>query len=387
MLVSQSADVQDYRGKTALDIHGRIDCFFNNAGIVGKLAPIQEYDEAVFDAVIAVNLRGVFLGLRHVLPVMLKQGAGTVVNTASVAGLSGGPGMPAYVASKHAVLGLTKVASSDTARHGIRVNAICPGPVETRMMRSLESQRNPGDPDAVANANRASMPSGRYTHAGVGWPTWCCICARICPATSPAPSSSSTAAAPPPAARHPPVQPDSRVRPGAGPGTGWPNPQERCRSSWKNMRSSAPASCSRTPPTTSGRCKAVSNTRAPCSPPPPFGPMRANTTRYTRNNAAAAAHMAQGSSVTTNLRIQTTARRWRGPPASPAFPHGPRGLRAPRSGSRPSPAPRHPAPAPRHAHRHRLAPQSRLRRASARASSVCAHRLLPSPSIPLADSP
>ena len=160
--VASSADVRAYV-RTAIDAHGRIDCFFNNAGIEGKVVPIQEYDEAVFDRVIAVNLKGVFLGLRHVLPLMLQQGSGTVVNTASVAGLFGAPGMPAYTASKHAVLGLTKVASADVAGRGVRVNAVCPGPVETRMMRSLEAQRNPNDPAAVVAAMRASMPTGRYT--------------------------------------------------------------------------------------------------------------------------------------------------------------------------------------------------------------------------------
>src|SRR5262249_8665143 len=145
-----------------IEAYGAIDCFFNNAGIEGKVAPTQEYDEVVFDAVIAVNLKGVFLGLRHVLPVMLKQGRGVVVNTASVAGLFGGPGMAPYVASKHGVLGLTKVASADVARLGVRVNAVCPGPVETRMMRSLESQRSPADPRVVHDANSASTPTGRY---------------------------------------------------------------------------------------------------------------------------------------------------------------------------------------------------------------------------------
>jgi len=159
--VTRSADVGNYVQET-LAAYGAIDCFFNNAGIEGSVTPTQDYDEAVFDQVIAVNLKGVFLGLRHVLPVMLRQGSGAVVNTASVAGLTGGPGMPAYVASKHGVLGLTKVASADVARAGIRVNAVCPGPVETRMMRSLEAQRNPSDPEAVAHAYRAGIPTGRY---------------------------------------------------------------------------------------------------------------------------------------------------------------------------------------------------------------------------------
>ncbi len=159
--VTKSDEVQNYV-KTALDAYGAIDCFFNNAGIEGKLMPIQEYDESVFDAVISVNLKGVFLGLRHVLPVMLRQGRGAVVNTASTAGLFGASGLAAYVASKHAVLGMTKVASADVARQGVRVNAVCPGPVETRMMRSLEAQINPADPATVHTAFSATIPSGRY---------------------------------------------------------------------------------------------------------------------------------------------------------------------------------------------------------------------------------
>ncbi|MCC6716469.1 MAG: glucose 1-dehydrogenase [Acetobacteraceae bacterium] len=162
--VSKSAEVQAYV-KAALDAYGRIDCFFNNAGIEGRVAPITEYDEEIWHAVIAVNLTGVFLGLKYVLPTMLKQGSGAVVNTASTAALFGAPGMAAYVAAKHGVAGITKVASSDVARYGVRVNAICPGPVETRMMRSLEAQRNPADPEAVHAANAAGMPTGRYSSA------------------------------------------------------------------------------------------------------------------------------------------------------------------------------------------------------------------------------
>jgi NAD(P)-dependent dehydrogenase (short-subunit alcohol dehydrogenase family) len=160
--VTKSADVQAYV-KAALDTYGRIDCFFNNAGIEGKWAPTAEYDEAMFDQVIGVNVKGVFLGLRHVLPVMIAQKSGAVVNTASVAGLVATPGMPAYVASKHAVIGLTKTAAGEVARDGVRVNAVCPGPVDTRMIHSLEQQINPNDPASVGRRYQMAMPTGRYT--------------------------------------------------------------------------------------------------------------------------------------------------------------------------------------------------------------------------------
>ena len=160
--VTQDADVRAYVA-AAMDAWGRIDCFFNNAGIEGHVRPIVEQEEAMFDAVIAVNVKGVFLGLKHVLPVMLKQRKGAVVNTASTAALVGSAGLGPYVASKHAVLGITKTAAGEVARGGVRVNALCPGPTDTRMIHSLEEQATARGANDVAERYMAAIPLGRYT--------------------------------------------------------------------------------------------------------------------------------------------------------------------------------------------------------------------------------
>ena len=96
---------------------------------------------------------------------MIKQKSGTIVNTASIAGLMGSPNMAPYVASKHAVIGFTKAVAGEVAGHGIRVNAVCPGPVETRMIHSVESQINPGDPAGVGKRYQTAIPLGRYATA------------------------------------------------------------------------------------------------------------------------------------------------------------------------------------------------------------------------------
>ncbi|MFN0096312.1 MAG: SDR family NAD(P)-dependent oxidoreductase [Dehalococcoidia bacterium] len=162
--VSQPRQVEHYV-EQVLVAFGRIDAFFNNAGIEGWVGPSTEYPEEIFDKVLAINVKGVWLGMKYVVPAMRKTGGGSIVNTASVAGLSGTPNIIAYGASKHAVIGMTKSGALEWARENIRVNAVCPSPVETRMMRSLERGMNPDDPEAVHRLAAANIPMGRYAEA------------------------------------------------------------------------------------------------------------------------------------------------------------------------------------------------------------------------------
>jgi len=137
---------------------GRLDAALNNAGITGGTHRIEDYPSGDFDQVISVNLRSVFLGMKYQLP-LIKRTAGTIVNTASVAAITGPGGMSAYAASKHGVLGLTRVAAMENAAHGVRVNAIAPGWTETPMVVANSAQ-NP----AFAELAKKSIPAKRGAH-------------------------------------------------------------------------------------------------------------------------------------------------------------------------------------------------------------------------------
>lgn len=158
--VTKSEDVQNYV-RVAVDTFGRIDVLHNNAGIEGMVAPTADYSEEAFDQVIAVNLRGVFLGLKYVLKVMAGQKSGSIINTSSIGGLVGHPHFSAYCASKHAVSGMTKVAGAEYGAQGIRVNAICPGPIDTDMVANAAKKYNPDNPQEYRDLVTSMVPSAK----------------------------------------------------------------------------------------------------------------------------------------------------------------------------------------------------------------------------------
>jgi NAD(P)-dependent dehydrogenase (short-subunit alcohol dehydrogenase family) len=187
--VSAAHEVEALVNRT-VETYGRLDCAHNNAGIEGAVATTHEYLEDAWDAVMGINLKGVWLCMRYEIPQMLRQGGGAIVNTASVAGLIGVRGQPAYVASKHGVNGLTKVAALENARSGIRVNSVCPGAIRTPMierfvalspdfdeekMVEMEPVGRMGTPEEIAAAvvwlssDAASFVTGHNMTVDGGW--------------------------------------------------------------------------------------------------------------------------------------------------------------------------------------------------------------------------
>lgn len=147
--VAVGGDVQELVRRT-VEAYGRLDCAVNNAGIAGEDAGCVEHSEEAWDRILAVNLKGIWLCMKHQLPRMLETGGGAIVNVSSVAGLIGSAGTVAYTASKHGVVGLTKAAALEFAKQGVRVNAVCPGIVRTAMVERLLESRPGIEPQLAA---------------------------------------------------------------------------------------------------------------------------------------------------------------------------------------------------------------------------------------------
>ena len=150
--VAQAAEVEALVAKT-VETYGRLDCAYNNAGIAGRTARVADDSEQNWERILAINLKGVWLCLKYEIAHMLTQGGGAIVSTASDAGLIGLRRAGAYVASKHGVVGLTKTAALEYAKANIRVNAVCPGPVDTPMLREASER--------VIDAMATAQPNGR----------------------------------------------------------------------------------------------------------------------------------------------------------------------------------------------------------------------------------
>jgi NAD(P)-dependent dehydrogenase (short-subunit alcohol dehydrogenase family) len=159
--VSKPEDVERYV-QTAAERYGGIDISFNNAGIEGDVQPITDYPLNMFDQVMAVNVRGVWLGLKYAIPAIQQRNGGSIIITSSVAGIKGNANLSAYVTSKHAVIGLMRTAALECASQGIRVNTINPSPIDTRMMTSLEAGLAPGAGDTAGDDLKAAIPLQRY---------------------------------------------------------------------------------------------------------------------------------------------------------------------------------------------------------------------------------
>ncbi|MCZ6642244.1 MAG: glucose 1-dehydrogenase [Gammaproteobacteria bacterium] len=162
--VADVTSAEDNRAMIACaqERYGGVDIFLANAGIEGDVTPIVDYDESRFDQVMAVNVKGVFLGLQASIPALVARGGGSIIITSSVAGVSGGPGVAPYVTSKHAVIGMMRSAAKECAAENIRVNTVNPSPVETAMMRRLEEGFAPGAASRVKAAMESRIPLQRY---------------------------------------------------------------------------------------------------------------------------------------------------------------------------------------------------------------------------------
>lgn len=153
--VSREAEVEGLVART-LQVFGRLDVAFNNAGIEQQPSALETQTEAAYDTLMAINVKGVWLALKHEIPALLARGGGAIVNNASIAGVIGFPGVPIYVASKHAVVGLTKALALEYGQLGIRINAVCPAAIDTDMLRRFTVGN-----DGLREQMKAQHPLGR----------------------------------------------------------------------------------------------------------------------------------------------------------------------------------------------------------------------------------
>jgi NAD(P)-dependent dehydrogenase (short-subunit alcohol dehydrogenase family) len=160
--VTDAAEVRAYVTR-ARDELGGVDRFFNNAGVGGSHKDLVDLEDDEWDAHMAINLRSAFLGLKHVMRAMIAQGrGGSIVNTGSLLSFKAAPGRGDYTVAKHGVAGLTRTAAAEGARHGIRVNCVCPGPIDTPLMAESERLVNPDDPGWERRRFEEGTPLGRY---------------------------------------------------------------------------------------------------------------------------------------------------------------------------------------------------------------------------------
>jgi len=162
--VSDEDEVKEYV-RAAIAEFGTIDVFYNNAGVEGQVKAITDYPLEEFRRVLDVNVVGVFLGIKHVLPIMRKQNRGSIINTASIAGLIGSPHIAVYSASKHAVVGLTKSVAWECTGSGVRVNCVCPGMIDSRMLSAIIQGRAAGNEPPPTEKIVERIPARRLGQA------------------------------------------------------------------------------------------------------------------------------------------------------------------------------------------------------------------------------